>query len=218
VRDSSNRPLVAATVCLQVKDGAQVLTATTDSNGTYRFSSLHEGTYTLRAEMPGYHNAVIGPVALRPGETKKIDLGLEPPKASAPPSSSTTKPEFFDEPQFTVAGVTDTTNFGGHGSDTVLRTTETLAKETAPLGRELRASIDFFEHQQDKTVSGVYISGGSSRSEVIMNALQTELMVECKTWDPTGFLKMDLPPNQVGEIEQVAPQLVVAVGAAIAAL
>ena len=93
-----------------------------------------------------------------------------------------------------------------------------LESSLMPLGRELRASIDFFEHQQDKTVSGVYISGGSSRSEVIMNALQTELMVECKTWDPTGFLKMELPPNQVGEIEQVAPQLVVAVGAAIAAL
>jgi len=94
----------------------------------------------------------------------------------------------------------------------------TLESSLMPLGRELRASIDFFEHQQDKTVTGVYISGGSSRSEVIMSALQTELMVECKTWDPTGFLKMELPPNQLGEIEQVAPQLVVAVGAAIAAL
>src|SRR6185503_9309944 len=31
-----------------------------------------------------------------------------------------------------------------------------------PLGRELRASIDFFEHQQDKTVGHVYISGASA--------------------------------------------------------
>jgi type IV pilus assembly protein PilM len=94
----------------------------------------------------------------------------------------------------------------------------TLESSLAPLGRELRASIDFFEHQQDKTVTGVYISGGSSRSEVIVNALQTEMMVECKTWDPTGCLKLELSAEQAGEIQQVAPQLVVALGAAIAAL
>jgi len=33
-----------------------------------------------------------------------------------------------------------------------------------PLGRELRASIDFFETQNDKTVGSVFISGGSARS------------------------------------------------------
>ena len=43
------------------------------------------------------------------------------------------KPEFFDEPQFTVAGVTDNTYRGGHGSDTPLRSTEALAKATAAL-------------------------------------------------------------------------------------
>jgi type IV pilus assembly protein PilM len=86
-----------------------------------------------------------------------------------------------------------------------------------PLGRELRASIDFFEHQQDKTVTHVYIGGGSASSEFIVQALQTELMVECKTWNPVGFLQMGLPPQQRGEIEHVAPQLSVAVGAALAA-
>jgi type IV pilus assembly protein PilM len=86
-----------------------------------------------------------------------------------------------------------------------------------PLGRELRASIDFFEHQQDKTVSQVFISGGSARSEFIMQTLQTELMVECKPWNPVGFLEVALPPQQVAEIEHVAPQLAVAVGTGLAA-
>ena len=86
-----------------------------------------------------------------------------------------------------------------------------------PLGRELRASIDFFEHQQDKTVSRVYISGASAASEFIIQTLQTELMVECKTWNPLNSIQMALPPQQTGEIEQVAPQLSVAVGAALAA-
>jgi Tfp pilus assembly PilM family ATPase len=70
----------------------------------------------------------------------------------------------------------------------------------------------------DRAVSHVFVCGGSSRSEVIMNVLQAELMVECKTWNPVNFLKLELPPTQTGEIEQVAPQLVTAVGAALAAL
>ena len=86
-----------------------------------------------------------------------------------------------------------------------------------PLGRELRASIDFFEHQQDKAVSQVFISGGSARSEFIVQTLQTELMVECKPWNPVSFLEVALPPQQSAEIDHVAPQLAVAVGAALAA-
>jgi type IV pilus assembly protein PilM len=86
-----------------------------------------------------------------------------------------------------------------------------------PLGRELRASIDFFEHQQDQTVSQVFISGGSARSEFIVQTLQTELMAECKSWNPVSFLELALPPQQAAELEHVAPQLAVAVGAAIGA-
>ncbi len=86
-----------------------------------------------------------------------------------------------------------------------------------PLGRELRASIDFFEHQHDKTASQVFVSGGSARSDIIIQALQTELMVPCKSWNPAKFLQLALPPEKIGEVEQVAPQLTVAIGAAIAA-
>jgi type IV pilus assembly protein PilM len=87
-----------------------------------------------------------------------------------------------------------------------------------PLGRELRASIDFFEHQQDKAVSQVFVSGGTARSESILQILQTELMVECKAWNPLSFLDLGLPPEQASEVDHVAPQLAVALGAAIASL
>jgi type IV pilus assembly protein PilM len=86
-----------------------------------------------------------------------------------------------------------------------------------PLGRELRASIDFFEHQQDKTVTQVFVSGGSARSPFVIQLLQAELMVECKPWNPVSFLEQMLPPQQTAEIDQVAGQLAVAVGAAMAA-
>jgi type IV pilus assembly protein PilM len=87
-----------------------------------------------------------------------------------------------------------------------------------PLGRELRASIDFFEHQQDQPVTQVFVSGGSARSPFIVNTLQREIMVDCKILNPTSFLQMELTPQQTVEIEQVAPQLTVALGAALAAL
>jgi len=138
VRDSHGRAIAAATVYLQAKTGTQTLTTRTDAEGTYRFSTLGDGVYTLRAQMVGYLEANAGPCVLAPKETKRIDLTLESATASAPPNGSGTseadKPQFFDEPEFTVAGVTEAMNPGGHGSDAILRTTEALAKETASLG------------------------------------------------------------------------------------
>jgi type IV pilus assembly protein PilM len=87
-----------------------------------------------------------------------------------------------------------------------------------PLGRELRASIDFFEHQNDCPISRVYLSGGSARSEYVVLTLQRELAVECKLWNPTANLELSLPSQQSSEIEQIASQLAVALGAAITAL
>lgn len=87
----------------------------------------------------------------------------------------------------------------------------------SPLGRELRASIDFHDHQRDRAVSQVCFSGGAARSPQIVQALQVELMVPCQTWNPTSFMALDLPPQLLGEIESVAPQLTVAVGAGMAA-
>jgi type IV pilus assembly protein PilM len=93
---------------------------------------------------------------------------------------------------------------------------QTLEPLINPLGRELRASIDFFENQHDKTVTQVFVSGGSARSSFILTALQNELMVPCKIWNPTGFLVIE--PQKMGEVEQVSPQLTVAIGAATAAI
>jgi type IV pilus assembly protein PilM len=88
----------------------------------------------------------------------------------------------------------------------------------APLARELRASIDFFEHQQERTLPMVYVSGGSARSEFIVQTLRREIAIECKTWNPTSGLQMALAPDQTAEIEQVGPQLSVAIGAALTAI
>ncbi len=87
-----------------------------------------------------------------------------------------------------------------------------------PLGRELRASIDFFEHQQDRTINQVLVCGSSARSEFIIRSLQSELMAPCKAWNPAANIQLELPPAQAAEMEHISSQLTVAMGAAAAAL
>ena len=87
-----------------------------------------------------------------------------------------------------------------------------------PLGRELRASIDFFEHQHDTTVRQVFVTGGSARSEFLVERLQQELMVECKVLNPVKFLQLEVGKDKEAEVAQVAPQLATALGTALAAL
>jgi len=159
VRDSSGKPLADATVFLQLAAGtntpvAKPAVAHTDSDGAFRFSALRDGSYNLRAGRVGYRNAVIDPVSVALNAITTIDIVLlsdaasdvvyttaaqvaqRPAATAVTQKSGAQAPEFFDEPQFTVAGVTQATNSGGHGSDTVIRTTEALAKATASLSKE----------------------------------------------------------------------------------
>ncbi len=138
VRDSRAHPIAGATVYLQVKDGTETLSVQSDATGSYHFSGLREGIYMLRVEAAGYNQAAFGPCVVGRKEEKQLDLTLESARSSSSQMASAGKPgggapEFFDEPQFTVAGVTDGTNLGGHGSNTIVRTKESLAKEIASL-------------------------------------------------------------------------------------
>ena len=123
MRDSLHRPVSGADVHLQPKNDTQSLHTITNTEGAFKFSAVREGTYSLRAEMAGGGKAAVSPVILGPNETKTLDLTLSAGELA-----------FFDEPTFSVAGVTDTTNLGGHGSDTVVRTKNALAKATVSLG------------------------------------------------------------------------------------
>lgn len=92
-----------------------------------------------------------------------------------------------------------------------------LEMQVQPLGRELRASLDFFEHQYDRPIAHVYVAGGSAQSELIMQILHSEMMVDCKTWNPVQSMQLALPGQQAVEMEHIGPQLTVAVGVALAA-
>jgi tetratricopeptide (TPR) repeat protein len=119
-RDSQGRPVAGATIQLRIEATGKALTTQTDAKGGYRFLALHAGDYTLRAQAPEAGEAGAGPFAVGDAETKTFDLQLEY--------------AFFDKPGFIVAGVTDSTAHGGHGSDVVQRSAESLAKATASLG------------------------------------------------------------------------------------
>ncbi|PYX52061.1 MAG: hypothetical protein DMG79_01710 [Acidobacteria bacterium] len=135
VRDAGGNPIARATIQLIVSDAKQPKTVLADAQGNYVFPALHGGIYVLRATMAGFGDAEISSLFIGPREAKNVDLTLLSAKTPAAQPASTGAPRFFDPPQFTVAGVTDTTSLGGHGSDTIVRTRETLAKETVSLGK-----------------------------------------------------------------------------------
>jgi tetratricopeptide (TPR) repeat protein len=144
VRDARAIPVPGAVVSLQREyqkgdqredqrgDGTTTRT-TTNADGSYAISAVAEGSYTLRANAPGYREATFASVTVAGNHDQQIDLTLELASVSSAPSAKL--PEFFDEPHFTVSDVTDTTSLGGHGSDTIVRTRESLVKETASLGK-----------------------------------------------------------------------------------
>ncbi len=128
IRDARGVPLVQVNLRLQSQEANREYAARTDARGHYQFPVLPAGVYVLHAQAEGYAQLDLPPVFVSPEQSKTVDLTMQ----LAAPSSST-KPQFFDEPQFSVAGVTDTTNLGGHGSDVVVRTRDTLARDTASL-------------------------------------------------------------------------------------
>jgi type IV pilus assembly protein PilM len=93
----------------------------------------------------------------------------------------------------------------------------TLESLLMPLGRELRASADFFENQNEKPVTQILVSGGCACSEFLAQMLQNELMSPCKNWNPTGFLNNTLSPEQQEQFEPNVARLSVAIGAAATA-
>ena len=121
VRDAAGKPVADASVTLTPKGAAAPLATRTSAAGTFMCSSLAPGSYTVHAEKAGAQSQPVAAIALAEGERRHVDLTLREEMS------------FSDNPDFTVAGVTDWTAVGGHGSDNILRTSEDLARETAAL-------------------------------------------------------------------------------------
>jgi tetratricopeptide (TPR) repeat protein len=140
VRDAEKRPLADARVSLDDQVEGRTLVVQTDATGHFRFGVVGASTYMLRVRKPGYRDLTDGPFATGRGETKTLNLRMAAEKDSASGKSAAKAMEYSDEVQFTVAGVTDPSNVGGHGSNVTLPTKEALARETASLRAGASAS------------------------------------------------------------------------------
>jgi tetratricopeptide (TPR) repeat protein len=139
VRDSQGQPVAGAAVVLQGPGAAKPLTTQTAAGGTYAFPELPAGDYSVRSEKVGCGMTAIPTLMLAPEERKRLDLVLQAPggapgaSAAAAGHAASPQIQFSDQPQFTVAGLTNWTYTGGHGSDSRLQAAESLAQETRSL-------------------------------------------------------------------------------------
>jgi tetratricopeptide (TPR) repeat protein len=141
IRDTAGKPIAGATVQLEEKGNSKIIETKTNADGTFVLSTSHGGTYTVVAEKSGWLHTVADSLVLSLGEKKRVDLALSPvgslkfeSSVSPPPAkASSGAMEFTDEPNFTVAGVTDWSNLGLHGSAASSKTSESLAKEILTL-------------------------------------------------------------------------------------
>ena len=137
---SSGSPVSDARVRMEQEGVPGGLETMTDAAGAFAFSAPKSGSYSLIAKKSGLCDRATVVVAPS-GEIKQIYLVLAVSgECSVAPANSGDSPtrtmEFADKPAFTVAGVTDWTAAGGHGSDSSLRTSEALTRETLTLKPE----------------------------------------------------------------------------------
>lgn len=146
VRDSAGKPFAGASVSLLREDQSKAAETKTDAGGAFIFLAVRAGNYTVKIGKSGSRDGIETSIHLVPAEKKQCDLVLrgagEPSasssaaSASASSSNASSVIELDDRPNFIVAGITDSTGSGGHGSETRMRTGEVLAKETLKLGSD----------------------------------------------------------------------------------
>jgi len=134
VMDAAGNPVADVSVVLIQKDHPGDVKTKTNASGAFVFSALRAGTYQLSSEKSGLRSAA-QTLIVSEGAQQHVNVRLE--ASGAIQSNSPETMEFADKPNFTVAGVTDWTAVGGHGSDSILRTSEDLARETLTLKPEV---------------------------------------------------------------------------------
>jgi len=138
VRNSTGKLVEDALVRIELKGSSSTSEAKSNSAGAFVFSALETGTYLVEANKSGQRSRTIAVILASQEDRRQVDLTLEDSKSAQSDSSGLSLPspqamEFADNPNFTISGVTDWTAAGGHGSDSTLRTSEALTRETVAL-------------------------------------------------------------------------------------
>lgn len=137
VRDGAGHGVPEASVRLHEQGNAPAQELTTDSAGAFVFSGLNAGLYVISASKRDERSEDIT-VRVATGAAQSVELRLSNGAnhtggVKNDNSGKSTEIQFSDLPNFTVAAVTDWTAAGGHGSDSSLRTSESLTRETLQL-------------------------------------------------------------------------------------
>lgn len=153
VTETNGSPIQGASVRLERSAGGSRQQITTDADGKFVFMASSEGAYVLRIEKPGFRDKTQF-VDVPPKGPALMVLVLTPNKLAANGKSSEPM-QFSDSTDFTVAGITDWTAAGGHGSDVNLRTSEALAKQTRELAsaapdKDVRADSQDLPRRRDQ--------------------------------------------------------------------
>jgi tetratricopeptide (TPR) repeat protein len=127
VRDAAGLPVAEASVRLDPEKNGNG--ASTDASGHFRLEANSLGKHTIRVQKTGFAD-FLQAINLAGGEPSFLNLVLTRAGEAARSASDM---QFSQDTDFTVAGVTDWTAAGGHGSDVNLRTSEALARETRTL-------------------------------------------------------------------------------------
>lgn len=143
VVDPTGKPAPGARVYAEPLDGMKVVQTETDSSGEFLIRSVKPGSYTIHAASHGLESKRSTFVVAKDSR-QNITIMLNSP--GAPDTSGVGSAEssdgitFLDKPSFAVAGVTDWTAVGGHGSDATLRTSEELNREALALQAQTPAA------------------------------------------------------------------------------
>ena len=169
VFDAAQHAVEGATVRLhasgppdQEEIKANSLETQTDASGAFVFAVHHAGSYGLGAVKAGVGSVVEFIEISDTDVLKKIDVTLSnaghvdsTDGLSAEEKINASSMEFSDKPNFTVAGITDWTAVGGHGSDSILRTSETLARDTQGLRPETNRGAGLLSADEAAELSSI---------------------------------------------------------------
>jgi len=179
VHDSAGKPIVGGAVLLEEQGRSHHPETKTDAAGAFSFSAVPAGTYTVKVKKSGFRDGIEDSIKLSPAEKKHCEFILQTSVASSssPAStmalSSTAGIELDDRPNFTVAGITDSTGSGGHGSEARMRTGEALAKET----------LNLKSGKPEGTSTAAPTGGAGPETRLSENALRAELLQNPRSFE-----------------------------------
>jgi Tfp pilus assembly PilM family ATPase len=92
--------------------------------------------------------------------------------------------------------------------------TDICRNTLARVATEVRNSIGFFEGQHETPIQRLFVSGGLSQVQMVLQTLSDELGLPCEIWDPLENCEVALPPAKRQALQQQFASLNVACGAA----